>query len=186
MKRSILIALFSAAVLLGCGEPLSVWHVSVLDLSNGIDDLAECREINNNNQKAPEIPPNTNTAMTHSEWEIHEGAEDKYYLNANGTIYEGTLEDKTYKFESVQKVYGVGRQGPEGNVTATTLKTTTTTYELTVDGNFISGTMTRKYTNSCTGNCNEVTEALHWTPSCLTNKEEITGVKLDPELRHNV
>ena len=164
-----------AVVLVGCGGPVDIWQVSVLDKGESCS-------------VGPNQPPDT-TARSSSTWEIYKGPDSKYYLwlasspvsnYGNGDVLEGTKDGKSYTFKGTSKTHSRPWTGSESQVTTNT----TVTITIEMSGNSFTGTGKWERDRTCQGNQCSNNNAAH-TGKCTTDVE-LVGIKIDPDLEHRV
>lgn len=183
MKKMMLMFPILAFAMAGCGggSPLSLWLVSA-----DPNSTTTCTPAITTKSTQTEV---TTGIGSGDEWQIFKGpadanGADTYYLDRGGqTVLIGTLDGSHYTFTGVDTKTTVDDADAP---TETNTDTTTTTVDFTVDGNSFTGTTTVASTSTCTGTgCPTITNppACSQSRSTVTN---ITGTKVDAELRHNI
>jgi hypothetical protein len=88
------------------------------------------------------------TYRTGTSFILYAGAEDAFYLDTGEKTLQGTKSSDTYAFAG--KAVDVEYSNPNGTGAKTTV-TVTATVDMTVDGEAVSGKVTTKTTQKCTG-----------------------------------
>jgi hypothetical protein len=126
----------------------------------------------------PDVRSDSSTLRASGTYILYAGAEDKFYLDTGDSTLEGTQDGDKYTFEG--KAVDVDYDTPDGQGNKRT-STLTTTIEMTVDGDVVTGTAKTKTSYKCSGQtCGNP------IPSC-TESGDFVGTQVDDlKLKHDV
>jgi hypothetical protein len=169
------IAVLAGSVLGGCDSvgpgDYVVYRVSFSELEQGSSCYPD--------KFVPyDVRSDSTTLRSSDTFILYAGAEDKFYLDTGDTTLEGTQDGDKYSFEG--KAVDVSYDTPDGQGSKRT-STLTTTIEMTVDGEVVTGTAKNKTSYKCSGNtCGQP------IPSC-TETGDFVGTEVDDlKLKHDV
>jgi hypothetical protein len=126
----------------------------------------------------PNVKNDSSTLRSSANFILYAGADESYYLDLGQTTLEGTVDSDTYSFSG--KIVDVEYTLPDGDGDKLTT-TVTTSVNMTVDGNAVSGSLSVKTSFSCKGStCGDK------IPSC-TVTNDFVGSEIDEiELEHSL
>ena len=172
---SAVLAVLAGTVLGGCGGvgpgDYVVYRVSFSEIEQGSSCYPD-------KYVPPDVRSDSTTLRDSATFILYAGAEDKFYLDTGDSTLEGTQEGDKYSFEG--KAVDVNYDTPDGQGSKRT-STLTTTIEMTVDGEVVTGSLTSKTSYKCSGStCGQP------IPSC-TESGDFVGTQVDDlKLKHDV